>query len=83
MPLAYDKNYMEPLYALQAGTSHDKLSGILIIVGQNDDLVSPDDIKQLQKVHPKNLDVYVVPGSTNQKNFETNKNAYFDQVKKF
>lgn len=83
MPLAYDKNYMEPLYALQSGTSQDKLSGILIIVGQNDDLSGPEDVKQLQKVHSKNLTVYTVQGATNEKNFESNKNAYFDQVKKF
>ncbi|MBA2423573.1 MAG: alpha/beta hydrolase [Chitinophagales bacterium] len=83
MPLAYDKNYMEPLYAMQDGKTQDNLSGIMIIVGQNDDLAGPDDIKQLQKVHPKNLVVYIVPGSTNEKNFESNKNEYFDQVKKF
>jgi len=83
MPLAYDKNYMEPLYAMQDGKTQGNLSGIMIIVGQNDDLAGPDDIKQLQKVHPKNLVVYTVPGSTNEKNFESNKNEYFDQVKKF
>lgn len=83
MPLAYDKNYMEPLYAMQDGKTQDNLSGIMIIVGQNDDLAGPDEIKQLQKVHPKNLVVYIVPGSTNEKNFESNKNEYFDQVKKF
>ncbi len=65
------------------GKTQDNLSGIMIIVGQNYDLAGPDDIKQLQKVHPKNLVVYTVPGSTNEKNFESNKNEYFDQVKKF
>jgi hypothetical protein len=83
MPLAYDKNYMEPLYALQAGTSQDKLSGLMIIVGQNDDIAGPDDVKQLQKVHSKNMVVYIVNGVKNEKNFDSNKNAYFDQVKKF
>ena len=83
MPLGYDKNYMEPLYALQNGTAQEKLTGIMIIVGQNDNMFSPDDAKQLQKVHSRNMVIYTVPGSTNDKNFQSNKNAYFDQVKKF
>jgi hypothetical protein len=83
MPLAYDKNLLEPTYALANGPNQDKLLGILIIVGQNEDLFGLDDMKQLQKIHPKNLQVYVVPNSTNEKNLSTNKDEYFNQVKKF
>lgn len=81
MPLVYDKMFMEPKYALVSkGT---QLYGILYIVGDQDDLFGPDDAKTLQKVHAKNCEIYIVPGATNDENFKTNKNVYFDHVKKF
>ena len=83
MPLAYDKNLIEPIYALAEGPNQEALFGILLIVGQNDELFTPDDMKQLQKAHPKNLVLYIVPNSTNDKNLSTNKDEYFNQVKKF
>ena len=83
LPLAYDKNLIEPQYALAVGLNQDKLQGIFIIVGQNEDVFGPDDMKQLQKIHPRNLGIYVVPNSTNEKNLSTNKDEYFNQVKKF
>jgi len=82
-PLAYDKNLLEPQYALSSGPNQDKLLGILIIVGQNEDVFGTDVAKQLQKIHSKNLDVYTVANATNEKNFSTNKEAYFAEVKKF
>ena len=80
MPLAYDKMTIEPKYSLTKG---EQLYGILLIVGEKDQTVTPDDMKELKKVHTKNCTIYVVPGATNDKNFTTNKNAYFDQIKKF
>ena len=83
LPLAYDKNLIEPQYALSVGMNQDKLQGILIIVGQNEDVFGPGDVKQLQKIHPRNLGIYIVPNSTNEKNLTANKDEYFNQVKKF
>jgi hypothetical protein len=83
LPLAYDKNLLEPQYALASGLNEDKLQGILLIVGQNEDVFGPDDAKQLQKIHSKNLEVYTVANATNDKTFSSNKDEYFNQVKKF
>lgn len=80
MPLAYDKMFIEPKYALAKG---EQLYGIMLIVGEKDQLVTPDDMKALKEVHSKGCTIYVVPGATNDKNFSSNKNAYFDQIKKF
>ncbi len=83
VPLAYDKNILEPQYGLAEGPNQDKLLGILVFVGQNEDVFGPEDAKQLQKVHPKNFDIYTVPNVTNDKNMSSNKDEYFNQIKKF
>lgn len=83
LPLAYDKNLIEPVYALKEGLNQDKLLGILLIAGQNEQIFGPDQMKQLQKIHPKNLQIYLVPNATNDKNLSSNKDEYFNQVKKF
>jgi len=80
MPLAYDKMYIEPKYALEKG---DQLYGILYIVGEKGQLVTPKDVALLKEVHPKGVSLYVVTGVDNDKNFSSNKDQYFDQVKKF
>ena len=80
MPLAYDKMFIEPKYALEKG---DQLYGIMLIVGEKDPLVTPNDMKELKEVHSKGCTIYIVPGVTNDKNFTSNKNAYFNQIKKF
>ncbi len=81
MPLVYDKIFMEPKYALAEKGSH--LYGILYIVGETDEVFGPVEAKLLQKVHPKNAEVYVVPGVESAENFTKNKNVYFDNIKKF
>lgn len=81
MPLAYDKMFMEPQYAL--AEKGNQLFGILYIVGEKDELFSPADVKALIKVHPKNTATYIVPGVTSDADFATNKNEYFNQIKKF
>ena len=83
LPLAYDKNLIEPVYALAEGANRNSLLGIFLIAGQNSDVFGPDDAKQLQKIHSKNLDVYIVPNATNDKTISVNKDEYFNQVKKF
>lgn len=83
LPLAYDKNLIEPQYALVEGPNQTNLFGILLIAGQNEDLFGPDDAKQLQRLHPKNMLIYVVPNATNDKTLSVDKDAYFNQIKKF
>jgi len=83
LPLAYDKNILEPQYALSAGANQDKLQGIFVITGQNENVFGPDDAKQLQKIHPKNFEMYTVPNATNENTLSTNKDEYFNQIKKF
>ncbi len=83
LPLAYDKNLIEPQYALTVGQNADKLMGIMLITGQNEDVFGPDDVHQLQHIHPRNFEVYTVPNVTNEKTFSADKDAYFNQIKKF
>lgn len=83
MPLAYEKNLLEPKYALTEGLNQGQLKGILLIAGQNEDVFGTDMMKQMQKLHSHNTDVYIVPGVTNEKNFSSNKDDYFNEVKKF
>lgn len=82
IPEVYNKYYMEPIYALETKGNH--LTGILFIAGQNDVIVSPDDIKKdLFKLKKNISKIYVVKGSTNAENFTSNKDEYFLQIKKF
>lgn len=82
MPLVYDKMFMEPKYALaEKGT---QFYGILFIVGEKDEVFGEADAKALVKIHSKNAEVYVVPGTTNEANFTpSTKNSYFERIKKF
>ena len=80
MPLAYDKTFMEPQYALVDKGS--QLMGIMYIVGEKEDIVTTDDVKALLKLN-KNSVMYTVPDVKNDANFTTNKNEYFNQIKKF
>lgn len=81
MPLLYDKYYMEPLYAMTEKGKH--LYGVFYIVGETDPLLGPDDIKPLIKANSSKSYVYKVPGVENVQNFSSNKNDYFDQIKRF
>ncbi|MBN4049776.1 alpha/beta fold hydrolase [Bacteroidales bacterium AH-315-N07] len=81
MPTVYNKYYMEPIHALANKGKH--LTGILYIVGGNDVIVSNSDIKELVKIKKKPSHVYVVKGATNTENFTSNKEAYFEHIKKF
>lgn len=75
MPMGFDKN-IEPQYALEKNKPSTK---ILIIVSQNDPLIGPNEIKQL-----KGPDTYIVKnGTTNLENFNTDRNAYFERIRKF
>lgn len=76
MPIGFDKNY-EPQYALEKSKSH--LKGVLVIVSQNDALIGPAEVKQL-----KGTETFVVKASkSNSENFSSDRNAYFEKIRKF
>lgn len=79
----YDKKY-EPIYALDEAPN-SRLQGILLIIGSNDPLYSPDDMKSLQQKQKKLIekDVLVVEGSDGKDNFKKNKAAYFKRISEF
>lgn len=81
MPLGFDKNFLEPTFALQEKGEH--LEKVMFIVGEDDQIVSVEDIKALEKLKKKNTGMYVVPGVDNKNTFNSNKNEYFNQIKKF
>lgn len=80
VPKVYNKYFFEPIYALEKG---EHLTGILYIVGGNDVIISPKDLNELVKMKKKISTVYVVKGSTNKENFTSDKETYFDEIKKF
>ncbi len=77
IPFGFDKNY-EPVYAFDK--ARPNLKGLLAIVTPQDDMIKPDDMKFIKGI----TSTFLVPTSpSNSKNFETDKNAYFDRIKKF
>ncbi|MCX6273761.1 MAG: hypothetical protein NTV09_00965 [Bacteroidetes bacterium] len=77
IPFGFDKTY-EPFYAFDKARTH--LRGILAIVTPQDDMIKPDDMKLIKGL----TSTFLVPTSpSNSNNFETDKNAYFERVKKF
>lgn len=81
MPLGYDKVYMEPLFALESKGNH--LEGILLIISDNDKIVTGEDADLLSKLKKKQTTIYRVASSSNDMNFETDKDTYFKQIKAF
>ena len=78
----YSKKY-EPLYTLDT-TPGRSLKGILIIMGSNDILYSPDDMKRLASKQEKLFaSLYVVENPDRKDNFLVDKAAYFSQIKSF
>lgn len=80
-PLAYNKNYLEPTYALSAkgGT----LSGILIIAGENETIFTAKIAKKISNIRSSISTVYIVKGATAASTFSSNKAKYFEEIKKF
>lgn len=77
VPFGYDKNY-EPVYAFDK--PRPNLKGVLVVVTPQDEMIKPEDMKIIKGV-TSTFQVNASP--TNSKNFETDKNAYFERVKKF
>ncbi len=83
IPFGYNKRY-EPYYALE--NPKPTLKAILIIVGEKDPIVGPDEIKAwLKNVKPARrlVELYVVPGATNEQTRTTDQEAYFQRIRAF
>lgn len=77
VPFGFDKNY-EPMYAFEKPKS--KGIAIMIIASPKDELMTDKDMKSFKSA----TEVYVVKNSaSNADNFTTDKNAYFEKIKKF
>ena len=81
MPMGYNKIRMEPKYALTEKGAH--LYGILVIVGETDPVIGPVEYKLFAKGSKPKLQAYIVSGAVNEDNFTSDKDAYFDSIKKF
>ncbi len=77
MPFGYDKTY-EPMYAMEKPKA--QIKGLMVIVSPQDPLLGPNDIKLIKGV----TKTYIVKASpSNDQNFATDKNAYFEEVSRF
>jgi len=81
LPLGFDKNQLEPMYALAAkGAS---LNGILIIYGKIDPVYNSDMVKKIDGLRGSITSTYVVKDADHTSTFSTNKDEYFKQIKAF
>jgi len=77
VPFAFDKKH-EPLYAFEKYKGPDK--PLLVIVSSQDPIIGPTEIKAIKGISS----TYLVKNSpTNEDNFSTDKNAYFETISKF
>ncbi len=81
LPLGFNKYLMEPYYALE--TKGTNLYGVLFICGEYDDLVNPNDIKELMKVQKNRTSMYIVKGVNATETFTKDKNKYFEEIRAF
>ncbi len=81
LPLGFDKNQLEPVYALEAkGAS---LNGILLIYGKSDPIYNDDMVKKISKIRSSITSTYAVKEADNNSTFSTDKDEYFRQIKSF
>jgi hypothetical protein len=81
LPLGFNKYLLEPYYALESkGTS---LYNVMFICGEYDDLVGPDDIKDLAKVQKNRSVILIIKGVNGTETFTKDKNYYFEQIREF
>ena len=81
VPLGYNKVECEPKYALESKGA--QMSGILFIVGDNDLIYTPKDIKELAKIRSSISTVYTVKNSDGQNNLTVDKEKYLAEIKSF
>jgi pimeloyl-ACP methyl ester carboxylesterase len=80
-PLAYNKNLLEPTYALdEKGAT---LGGILFIAGDNENIFTAKIAKKLSNIRGSISSTYIVKGATAATTFTSNKAKYFDEIKSF
>jgi pimeloyl-ACP methyl ester carboxylesterase len=79
MPLGYDKEYMEPLFALETKGSH---LSILLIGSAKDQIVTSTDIYDLSKLAKKS-EVYIATSDNNEANMASDKDTYYRKISAF
>jgi len=81
LPLGFDKNQLEPKFALEAkGAS---LNGILIIYGKNDPVYNGDMVKKISGLRGGITKTYMVKEADHTSTFSTDKEGYFREIKAF
>lgn len=81
LPLGFNKYLLEPYYALEKnGTA---LYSVMFICGELDDLVTPNDMKELAKVQKNRSALYIVKDVPGRETFTKDKNAYFEEIRNF
>jgi hypothetical protein len=80
-PLGYNKNFIEPTYALAAkgGT----LAGIFFISGEDEKIFTTKIAKKLSNIRSSISSTYTVKGATAATTYSTNKTKYFAEIKSF
>ena len=81
MPLVYDKNKLEPKYALEL--KYLALRGLLIIVGENDEIYTEKYLKDLSKMKKDKTELWEVDGANRKNTYTIDKEAYYNAVKEF
>lgn len=81
IPLGYDKTLIEPKYSLPKKGNY--LGGLILIVGEKDLIYTVKDIKEIQKLGPKNTQLYIVKGSNGENNYKTDKDKYLEILTEF
>lgn len=81
MPMGYNVTLLEPKMALEDKGEH--LRGILLIIGEQGSIMNYNDMVELQAMKKKITTIYTVKGVDNDKNFSSNRDEYFKQIKGF
>ena len=81
IPPGAEKTLFEPRFAIQDKGQH--IEGYLLIVSANDKVITEADMKSLQALRKKSIEIYAVPDAENKDNFTSDKNEYFNHVKSF
>ncbi len=81
VPIGYNKFFMEPFFALTEKGAH--LYGILLISGEKDDVITPDDMKELAKLQKSITQYKMIKGVGAADTYNTDKDAYFGLLQTF
>jgi uncharacterized protein len=81
LPLGFNKYSLEPLHALES--KKGALSGILFIVGKDEDVFDVKTVKELSKIRSGISQLHIVKDATYKTTFSKDKNEYFEVIKEF